>query len=440
MLWGLLVDFARRPAQLHRVHRAIRHHSARIRKRPGPTRTAGPGLPPVYVRGDLWFGVESGGSVGHIAGVLHHFGDFYPRPILLTTDRIPTVREDRAEVHLVLPRREFWDFPELPALALNETFVKDALRLLANRPVAFVYQRHCLHGLMGAWLSGTLEVPLVLEYNGSEAWIQRYWGRRLRYEQLGNRIELLSLQAAGLVVVVSQALREELVTRGVAADKILVNPNGVDPQRYSPTEDGSAVRARYDLDGRTVIGFIGTFGPWHGAEVLAEAFGRLLQEQPSYRKLVRLVMIGDGIRMPQVRAAMTRHGAGECTALTGMVPQEDGPAHLAACDILVAPTVPNPDGTPFFGSPTKVFEYMAMGKGIVASDLDQVGEVLSHGRTAWLTRPGDPVSLAEGIRALIDDPDLRRRLGEAARQEVLDKYTWKAHTQRIIEKLKERCG
>lgn len=125
--------------------------------------------------------------------------------------------------------------------------------------------------------------------------------------------------------------------------------------------------------------------------------------------------------------------------LTGMVPQKEGAIHLAACDILASPHVPNPDGTPFFGSPTKLFEYMAMGKGIVASRLDQIGEVLEAGRTGHLVDPGDVTSLKLGIKTLIDEEDLRKRLGEGARREVVEKYTWTVHTGRIIEKLADRC-
>ncbi|HSB33189.1 MAG TPA: glycosyltransferase, partial [Nitrospirota bacterium] len=123
--------------------------------------------------------------------------------------------------------------------------------------------------------------------------------------------------------------------------------------------------------------------------------------------------------------------------LTGRIPQEEGPAHLAACDILASPHVPNPDGTPFFGSPTKLFEYMAMGKGIVASDLDQIGEILKHEKTAWMVRPGDPESLMLGMKMLVDHPELRDRLGKAAREEVVAKYTWKEHTRKIIERLQD---
>jgi len=80
---------------------------------------------------------------------------------------------------------------------------------------------------------------------------------------------------------------------------------------------------------------------------------------------------------------------------------------------------------------------MAMGKGIIASDLEQIGEVLDHGRTAWLVEPGGVDALAGGLRRLIDDPQLRCALGAAARQEAVTRYTWHEHTRRTIERLQE---
>jgi glycosyltransferase involved in cell wall biosynthesis len=254
---------------------------------------------------------------------------------------------------------------------------------------------------------------------------------------------MLNLTAADLIVVVSRAMEHELAARGVPREKILVNPNGVEPTTYSPDVDGSAVREQYGLREKTVIGFIGTFGPWHGAEVLAEAFGRLLEVRPDWRARLRLLMIGDGVRMPDVRAAIARHHVEEACVLTGLVPQADGPRYLAACDILASPHVPNPDGTPFFGSPTKLFEYMAMGKGIVASDLDQIGEVLDggeHGRAAVMVAPGDVDSLVAGLTTLVEDPARGEALGRAARHLVLERHTWRAHTARIIDGLRRRLA
>lgn len=393
---------------------------------------------PLYLRTDFAFGIISGGSLGHIAGVVNNVHHFFGAPVFLSSDHISTVATDVEQV-IVRPDEAYRDLGELWMASYNKPFIDAANRVLAGRAVALVYQRYSLDNYAGLSLARQHGVPFVCEYNGSEVWIARNWGSSLKYEALAERIELANLNGADLIVVVSAAMRDELVERGIEAAKILVNPNGVDPQRYAPDVDGSSVREALGLGDRTVTGFIGTFGRWHGAEVLAEAYGRLLASRPELRDTTRLLMVGDGATMPEVREAVERHGIGEQVVLTGLVPQEQGPAHLAAMDVLASPHVPNPDGTPFFGSPTKLFEYMAMGRGIVASDLDQIGEVLEHDVTAWMVKPGDADALVEGLAVLIDDSARRTRLGDAARREVLARYTWREHTRRIVEALEARC-
>ena len=393
---------------------------------------------PVYLRSDLSFGVRAGGSVGHIAGVINELAAQAGPPILVTTAAVPTVLP-QIEVHVVAIPEAFWNFRELPSLALNDVFHDQALRAIGARPVSFVYQRYTLNNYAGVQLARSLEVPLVIEYNGSEIWMTRHWGRPLKYEALASRIELLNMNAADLVVVVSRAMRDELVGRSVPAERILVNSNGVDTERYSPAVDGSAVRRRHGLEGRTVVGFISTFQPWHGAEVLARAFVILMRDHPAWRDSVRLLMIGTG---PGRAAAEEILGAAALEAnvqFPGLVAQEHGAEYLAACDILASPHVRNPDGSPFFGSPTKLFEYMAMGKAIVASDLDQIGEVVRHGETGWLVPPGDAGALASGLARLVQDRGLRSALGGAARRDAVAHHTWRAHVTRILEALDARA-
>lgn len=433
-----LADYFRSPSYLNQIRKAITSQNPSDAA-PNLGKILSLDTPPLYLRSDDSFGLIAGGSLGHTLGVLENFQHFLPPPVFLTTVNIPGA-DQNIQIHEIIPPDRYRDFREVRLLFYNESFLKSSEKLLKSNKFSFIYQRYFLHNFSGQQLAEKYRIPFVLEYNGSEIWVSRNWGSTLKYETLGEQIELLNLKSADVVVVVSKPLEDELIRRGIEKNKILVNPNGVDPDLYSPTIDGSLIREKYNLNDKTVLGFIGTFGQWHGAEVLAEAFGLLMEKYPIYRDTVKLLMIGDGITFPKVKETLHRYEVMEITELTGLVPQDEGAAHLAACDVLVSPHVPNSDGTPFFGSPTKLFEYMAMGKAIAASDLEQIGEILQHEQTALLAPPGNPQALMEGMKTLIDHPDLRSRLGQAARQEVVARYTWKEHTRKIIEKLKQRCG
>lgn len=430
---NLLADVWALPYQILRQRQgarlAMKQAGARLLSSGAPARA-------LYLRSDHWFGTHSGGSVGHVCGVIAGLRRHGIATEVVATDRLAGVPSD-AQFHLCRPVYGAGrNVPCVPELAYNDRMTDFADRYWTAWRPDFIYQRLSLCNFAGAALRRRHGVPYICEYNGSLAWMARHWDKRpLLLERTSLAIEEVALSAADLVVVVSDASRKELLERGLPPDRILVNPNGVDPDIYYPEVDGSAVRARFGIGEEIVIGFIGTFGKWHGAEKLGLAFARLLTERPGLRSRLRLLMIGDGPMKPAAEQALRGRGAADRAVFTGLVPQEQGPAHLAACDILVSPHVPNPDGTPFFGSPTKLFEYMAMGKPILASDLDQIGEVLRHGDTAWMVRPGDEAALAQGLAALIDDPALRVRLGAAARRDAVAKHSWAAHVERILAAL-----
>jgi glycosyltransferase involved in cell wall biosynthesis len=176
-----------------------------------------------------------------------------------------------------------------------------------------------------------------------------------------------------------------------------------------------------------LAGFVGTFGPWHGALVLAEAIALL----PGAARITFL-LVGSGAERAEAERIVKTGGFERRVIFTGAVAHERVPALLDACDVLVSPHVPLADGSEFFGSPTKLFEYMAMGKAIVASRLGQIEDVLADGETALLVEPGDARALSEAIVRLSESAELRQRLGAAARREAVERHTWEHNAERVL--------
>lgn len=386
---------------------------------------------PLYFRTDLVFGLRSGGSVTHIAGVINSMVALKSGVCMITTDKIPTVSDD-VDLHVILPESRYSDVPEIRQLLFNEHLERSAKAILGDERAAFVYQRYSVNNISGILISYHQKVPFILEYNGSEVWINRNWGQKLKDEDTALRLETLNLKYADLIIVVSKVLEEELIERGIDPKRILVNPNGVDTDRYHPDVNDEPVRSRFSLRNQFIIGFIGTFGPWHGAEILAEAVGVFFRNYPNQRGKVKFLFIGDGHGLLEVQRIVKHNGVTPDCIFTGIVPQNEGPAHMSVCDILVSPHIDNKDGSRFFGSPTKLFEYMAMGRPIIASDLEQIGEVLTHNSNAWLIPPGNPVALAHAISHLQANKPLSSRLATAARKTAVKKHTWLQHTQKIL--------
>ena len=212
----------------------------------------------VFLRTDHWFNVQGGGSVGHLSGVVHGFRAIGYETHVVSTDRLVGIKND-AYFHLWHPVYELGrNLPNMPEFLYNDQFISYMDRNWADWSPSFIYQRYSLGNYAGVFLKRKYGIPFVCEYNGSFSWVARPRGKRkLFHEKLIYRIELLNLNTADVVVVVSQPIKDELVKQGINAEKILVNPNGVDPEVYSPRVDGSAVRSQYKLDGRVVIGFTG---------------------------------------------------------------------------------------------------------------------------------------------------------------------------------------
>jgi glycosyltransferase involved in cell wall biosynthesis len=407
-----------------------------------------------YLKTTLWAGLKVGGSVGHVAGVVNALAGRLARVDVLAPEALPLVRADVVTHRVAQSSAQAYPY-ELNYFAYHRRFVARGGRILEELAPDALYQRLSIGNYAGVVLARRLRIPLVLEYNGSEVWVARHWGRGLRFPGAAMLAEEVSLRHADLIVTVSDVLGDELRARGIDEDRILVYPNCVDPSRFDPSRFSPAarraVRARYGIAPDAIVaGFIGTFGQWHGITLLARAVAEMARASPAWLTAHRLhfLLIGDGVLMPEVRRLLAAPGLERFVTLTGLVPQDDAPAHLAAADILLSPHVPNPDGSRFFGSPTKLFEYMAMGKPIIAGELEQIGRVLSPAyraaalpsgppqpgdpRMAILIVPGDLDELIRAIRFLVEHPEYREPLGANARAAVLARYTWDRNVEAVL--------
>lgn len=330
---------------------------------------------------------------------------------------------------------------DLGALAGMRGFGRAALPLLRGQAPDLLYERLALFGAAGLGLARRLDKPLILEVNAPLVEEQVRW-RGLRLQRTAARVEDAVLRGADRVLVVSAALADWARSRGVAAGRILVLPNGVDPRPFQAADPAAVAlcRREWGLGPAPVVGFVGGLRPWHGVADLLEA-AALLQAQG---RVLQLLIVGEGPLRAPLQAQAEGLGLGEHVTFTGAVAHERVPEILQLMDIAVAPYAAAPGGGAFYFSPLKVFEYLAAARPVVAADCGQLRSLLRPERTGLLYRPGDAADLAAALGRLLDAPPWARSLGEAGLAAVLAEHTWaqRAATVQDLgrELLRERRG
>lgn len=374
----------------------------------------------VYLRTDIELAatpLTAGGSLAHTDGILCALARRGLAVEFWCTGQISGLTAPVE--HRVLPVFGKGNVPTEIAELLS-SMAQSAKPLRAHAPPAFVYQRYSLHNFTGLLLARRWRVPLILEANASEVAWRDAWSA-IRFPRLARASERLLLSRADRIAAVSDNAAEDLIAAGADPGRVVVVPNGADVERIAAAAPLPLPFAPDAL----VIGFVGLFYPWHGVRHLAAAFVRLSEVLPH----ARLVLVGDGEEAPHVRAMLAEAGLDGSVHMPGLVAPEEVPRYLAAADILVSPHAPIKR---FIGSPVKIFEYMASGRAIVASDVAQIGEILTHRESALLVPGGDDEALAAALLELGRNANLRRRLGRTAQAEARLDHSWDARLARIL--------
>ncbi|MCB1845723.1 MAG: glycosyltransferase, exosortase A system-associated, partial [Halioglobus sp.] len=219
----------------------------------------------------------------------------------------------------------------------------------------------------------------------------------MRY-RVSHAMETFVARRAGAIATISQGLKQDLIVRGIPADKIVISGNAINPDdRQSPSSDQvSEIRRRHGLDGRKVLGFFGSFFEWEGLTLLIEAMPEIVRRQPN----AVLLLVGGGIEEPKLKAMVAASGLDDHVIFAGRVPHAEINAYYHAADLMVFPRVSS--RLTELVTPLKPLESMALGRLVVASDVGGHKELIENGVTGLLFRAGDKGALSDAVCAALN--------------------------------------
>ncbi len=399
-----------------------------------------------YLRATDTFNLRGGGSLGHTVGLVNAFeSSNFP----VTFFGIDKLKGLTASKQIIIAPSAFYNFINIfGRFSYNKKMIRKASEIIKNGEYKYIYQRASRDNYSGVALSKRFGIPLVLEFNSFLSWEldgANHWVHRL-FTSATAKIEHFNLINADIILAVSDVLKYQLIDSGYDAQKILVAPNGVDVKRFSPNPPSSKDFKKIGIPtDKIIFGFSGTFGFWHGIDTLVDSIINVLKERDD----ICFLLIGDGAGRASAEKALADY---KNVIFTGLIPYDFVPQYLNLCEVLLSPhQVPKDES--FIGSPTKLYEYMACGKIIIASDLDQISDVISP--SMGITRtdngysisescsdqigvtvpPGSSAALSFAINCVANNLNSFKFLGANARQRVVKKHGWDSVVNSINEKI-----
>lgn len=321
------------------------------------------------------------------------------------------------QLKALLPRQLY----ELAELAYSWVAYRRLSAAIRQHRPEGIYERYNLYLLAGIWAKKRFKLPLILEVNAPMAVERREYGG-LSWPRLADWAELYVWKQADLLLPVTQVLADYMVAKGLDAARIHVIPNAINLAHYQHLPSKDEAKAGQGLQGKLVVGFTGFVREW---DRLDRIMAWVAKQAPRYP--VHLMVIGDGPARAEIEACARQLGVAERLSFTGAVPREQVPALSMAFDIaLQTALVP-------YASPLCLFEYLALGKAIVAPDQPNHHEILTDGVDAVLYDPLAANGIEKALDQLCEDEPLRERVAAAAVGVIATKQlTWVQHAARVL--------
>ncbi len=295
--------------------------------------------------------------------------------------------------------------------------------------VDIIYAREMILSLTPFVLSKIFKKPMITEINGDLLTEYQLAGYPQFFLDSMRRVEEIVCKASQALVCVTEGLGSIFLKRyQLACQKVKIISNGTDTDRFFPL-DRNLCRKRLGIDPSTrLVGFAGTFVPHQGLECLVRSSNSILAESPD----VIFLLVGDGPLRGDIMDSIQSMGLMEYFRFPGIVSQDEIVFFINAMDVCVAPFTQARNE--LIGlSPLKLYDYMACGRPIVASDIKGVGDLLREHKLGIATRPDDPISLAQGVVSALEDRVMAARCLQKGPALVRECFTWRITAEKVAE-------
>jgi len=309
---------------------------------------------------------------------------------------------------------------ELFELAFNLIAVIRLRKNVKEKNITLIYERYSLFMFASVWWAKRHNIPIVLEINDS-CQVQRV--RSLSFKKLAAKIEgWIFKNATGLVFISTRFKEVAEQAYGEIANSV-VSPNGADLDKFIIDENsGLTLRSTLGIENKIVLGYVGAFVHWHGIDWFVDLACQKLKETP---ELV-LLLVGDGVAFEGIKKRVIEAGVESQVILPGKVPHNEVSSYLSAMDLGILPDSND------YGSPMKLFEFMAMGKGMVAPDFSPIAEVVKNNETSWLFPASNKQACIDKVFEIVNDKAAHKTIGLNARAYIENERQWKHNAEQLL--------
>ena len=312
---------------------------------------------------------------------------------------------------------------KLPMKSYLEAYAKSLLSFVQKeKPAVLHAASNHMNGLVANCVARALGIKSVYEVRGlweiTRISRQPEW-KDTDYYNLMVKLETQAAMDADIVLTLTEALKEEMVSRGVPPEKIHILPNGVTSDRFVPRTRDAILEKRLGFKDKVVIGYVGSVVAYEGLELLIEAIAILHRRGISK---MAVLIVGDGAVLKEIQMLVKERGLEDYFVFTGRVPHEEVEKYYSLIDITPFPRKGQPVCE--MVSPLKPFEAMAMEKAVLSSNVAALAEIVKDGYNGLLFEKDNAKDLADKLAILIGDDVLRHKLGKRSREWVVKERDW----------------